>query len=100
MQQNRHIRVEIDKILNFYGEENQLNQATEELAELIVAINKYKRKKENARDNVIEEIADVENMIEQIKAILSIDDGEVDLIKKDKIKRQIERIKNGESRGN
>ena len=56
----------------YYGYEAQSNQLVEECAELIQAVNKYRRvetglgqpvaedKKAIARDNLVEEIADVE----------------------------------------
>lgn len=66
----------------YYGYEAQSNQLVEECAELIQAVNKYRRvetglgqpvaedKKAIARDNLVEEIADVELMLEQIKSLL------------------------------
>ena len=57
-----------------WGIDSQLDQATEEMAELIVAINKVKRtkldlayKKEQVMDNFFEEIADVKMCIEQLE---------------------------------
>jgi len=62
----------------YYGYEAQSNQLVEECAELIQAVNKYRRvetglgqpvaedKKAIARDNLVEEIADVELMLEQV----------------------------------
>ena len=52
-----------------WGVDSQLNQAIEECAELIQAINKFRRN--NDRDNLLEEIADVEIMIGQLKIILN-----------------------------
>jgi len=94
----------ISKAINHYGADNQLDQLTEECAELIQAINKFKRavKRENppiiemfkAKADIIEEIADVEIMIEQARIILDI--SEVDLIKATnyKLNRLKERIEN------
>ena len=68
----------------YYGFEAQSNQLVEECAELIQAVNKYRRvetglgqpvaedKKAIARDNLVEEIADVELMLEQVKYLLQI----------------------------
>ena len=68
----------------YYGYEAQSNQLVEECAELIQAVNKYRRvetglgqpvaedKKAIARDNLVEEIADVELMLEQVKYLLQI----------------------------
>ena len=69
-----------------------------------MAINKFWRKLGNGQstsksaseciDNQIEEIADVQIMIEQIKYLLGVREEEVlDVIEK-KLDRQIERIKN------
>jgi NTP pyrophosphatase (non-canonical NTP hydrolase) len=61
----------------YYGYEAQSNQLVEACAELIQAVNKYRRvetglgqpvaedKKAIARDNLVEEIADVELMLER-----------------------------------
>ena len=57
------------KILIVWGEESQLGMLQEECAELIVAVNKLKRNKPNAADMFCEELADVQNMINQFKPI-------------------------------
>lgn len=73
----------------YYGYEAQSNQLVEECAELIQAVNKYRRvetglgqpvaedKKAIARDNLVEEIADVELMLEQVKYLLQIPEDEI-----------------------
>lgn len=53
--------------IQIYGAENQMNQLIEECAELIQSVNKYRRK---GSENILEEVADVEIMIEQTKMIL------------------------------
>lgn len=62
------------RALDEWGEYSQLDQAVEEMAELILAINKYKRtnmdlgkKKDEIMENLIEEIADVKMCIEQLE---------------------------------
>lgn len=73
--------------INIFGAKNQLRQTQEECAELIVAINKYFRS-ENAPEHyigLIEEIADVEIMIEQLKLIF--DKESIRLMKNQKIER-------------
>lgn len=77
----------------YYGYEAQSNQLVEECAELIQAVNKYRRvetglgqpvaedKKAIARDNLVEEIADVELMLEQIKYLLQIPEDELLAVK-------------------
>lgn len=60
------------KAIAKYGEK-QLDIAQEECAELIQAISKWKRYGDtNAKLNVIEEVADVTIMLEQIKIMFGI----------------------------
>ena len=67
----------LEKVVEKYGEK-QLDQAQEELAELIVAISKYKRNENKFTiSNVIEEIADVNIMIKQVMMLLDIKEFEV-----------------------
>ena len=86
------------------GEEHQMRQTQEELAELIVAINKYERAiKENihplyinaARKNIIEEVTDVLIMIDAVKKILDIKDEELESVRAFKINRLLNRLKEG-----
>ena len=94
-------------IANHYDYESQSRQLIEEMAELTVAINKLWRverfcNRKNIVDvngfsypevkEIIEEIADVEIMLSQIKYLLSCND-EVEREKERKILRQLERIK-------
>lgn len=85
-----------------YGYEAQSNQLVEECAELIQAVSKYRRargtgqetplKEQVALDNLIEEIADVEIMLEQIKHLLKIPEGDLLAYKQFKVNRTKERI--------
>lgn len=78
-----------------YGFEVQSNQCVEECAELIQALNKFKRSfgagkpprisREEALDNIIEEIADVEIMLEQMIHLIGIHRRDIDAIKVDKV---------------
>ena len=61
-----------------YGEESQINIAIEEMAELTKALCKYKRaeatcEKDAAIGNIIEEMADVQIMLDQLKIIFKND---------------------------
>lgn len=81
------------KILNHYGIMNQKSKTIEELAELIVALQKdiLEGKEQHSRA-VLEEIADVHIMLTQ----LLDDEGDkttVSLIVNNKLERQIRRIK-------
>ncbi len=66
---------------NKFGEDAQLDMLVEECAELIQAVNKYKRAKakggvtniDNAKNHLAEEITDVENMLCQTKKGLTLD---------------------------
>lgn len=90
-------------IADFYGWEAQSNQLMEECAELIQAVNKYRRamgqgqhlaeyKSADVVYNLREEIADVEVMLEQIKYLLRIGDEVLQEIKDFKIDRTYHRI--------
>ncbi len=75
---------DIHKIADPYGFEAQSVLTIEEMSELIKAITKYKRvteggqlpsksiSEEEAIENIIEEIVDVEIMLEQVKYLLNI----------------------------
>lgn len=86
------------------GEENQMRQTQEELAELIVAINKYERAIKNdecpsciaySRKEVINEMADVLIMLDAIKNILDIQDEELEHFRAFKLNRLLNRLKKG-----
>lgn len=100
---NNQIEKDIKLIAEHYGYEPQSRQLIEEMAELTVAINKYYRADKSgksARDslnleyklqNITEEIADVEIMLEQVKFLIGCS-KEVEQIKIQKVARQMERI--------
>lgn len=59
-------------IIDTYGIKSQEDIAIEEMSELQKAILKHRRKEsEKTREEIIDEIADVEIMIEQLKIIYS-----------------------------
>ena len=89
-------------IADYYGYEPQSRQLIEEMAELIVAINKAWRKTLDTVDKIPnmddeerieEEMVDVLIMIWQIKYLLGVGEGELSHIMEQKLDRQIERIK-------
>lgn len=86
----------LEKAIKHYGSKNQLAQSIEELAELIVAINKYTRYPNNieSKQHVTEEIADVLIMINQLKIIMDIKDYEIECYRKYKLERLERRINN------
>lgn len=91
----------IKRIANHYGLAKQQRQLAEECGELIQATSKYMRFQEESYaltvdwtylQNVIEEIADVEVMLDEIKHLLNISDEAIEAIKERKVNRQLERI--------
>ena len=98
-------RVELAEIANEYGYDAQSRQLIEEMAELTQAINKFWRKQLlcGQRDfieiplntpeesNIIEEVADVEICLDQLKYFFGIEE-DVSKKRKEKIDRQIMRV--------
>lgn len=95
----------IKYIAEHYGYSAQSMQLIEEMAELMVAINKYRRfedkeietindelNREYLESNIIEEIADVEIMLSQIKYLMDCHSN-VAQMKELKVARQLDRIK-------
>lgn len=100
----------LQEAIDHYGEESQLDMAIEEMSELTKAICKYKRAvKERERDichstakdvifakgDIVEEIADVYVMLEQMMMIFNCKER-VSAIASEKIRRLKARINNGE----
>ena len=95
-----------------YGYDPQSRQLIEEMAELTQAINKFWRKdlrcgedsfsSDKARgerfENIQEEIADVEILLEQIKGILGITEPELNAVKMKKLDDAIRIIQEGKKR--
>ena len=80
----------LDRAVEKYGE-RQLDQAQEELAELIVAISKYKRAV--AKDkNIDKAVIDVNIMIKQVMMLLDIEEFEVQNIEIAKLNRLEKRM--------
>lgn len=97
----------IKQIAEHYGFDSQKEQCNEEMAELTIALNKFWRKnllcgevkittellerlkKTPEYENVLEELADVMNMILQIEYLLDMDISEMADYK---LKRELERI--------
>ena len=96
-------------IADHYGIDFQSNQLIEECAELIQAINKYKRKflrgqpvresgGKTPRDMIVEEIADVEVMLCQIKQMFGITELEIEDVAERKIERTMMRMEESNER--
>lgn len=90
-------------IADWYGYDSQTTKAVEELSELIHAIARHKMRFSGSlrskrtdceeKDDVAEEIADVIITLFQVEYLLGIDSERVSEIAKEKIKRQMERMK-------
>lgn len=78
------------KVIDTYGEQ-QVVIAIEELSELQKELCKALRFKVNLQ-NIVEEIADVEIMLEQMKIYFEINEDEIEGMKKIKINRTKERL--------
>ena len=90
----REQKQQCKQIFEHYGEENQLDKLLEETEDLIEATMKYQEDKSEANLNhLAEEIADVEIMLRQIKAITG---DKVDEFVQYKLNRQLKRIEQEE----
>jgi NTP pyrophosphatase (non-canonical NTP hydrolase) len=88
----------LEKAIETYGKDMQLNVAIEEFSELIKEICKHKRGEDN-RDNIIEEMADCYIMLTQLEIIFGINYfPDIDKVIKGKIDRLAERLAEKESK--
>lgn len=87
-----------NEIIDKLGERNQMIKCVEELTELSQVLCKMLSADDGGvtKDKAIEEIADVEIMLYQIKIILDISDEEIANMKNYKIIRTAERYLGGE----
>lgn len=93
---------DIRRIAAYYGTEDQTRQLVEEMAELMVALSKWKRNEGNVKvqdelresmaNDIVTEIADVRIMLEQIIFLYGIPESRIDSEIRYKVKRQIDRI--------
>ena len=85
---------ELQQIAEHYGLRVQMRQLIEEMAELTQVICKAERYDlDTVRDHLVEEVADVEVVLEQVDYLLG--DSRIAQIKAEKIERQKRRIENG-----
>lgn len=88
----------LERAIETYGEDMQLNVAIEEFSELIKEICKNKRGAENI-PQIAEEMADCYIMLEQLKIIFEIKNSSIYAVmeqKLDRLKNRLdERIENG-----
>lgn len=78
-------------IADHYGLENQLRQLAEECSELAVEAN-HSARKGSITVRLIEEIADTEIMLDQVRYLAGIQESDVLEIRFYKLERQIKRI--------
>lgn len=83
-----------EKAIKTWGIDSQIGMLFEEMAELTIAINKARRataseNSEKAEMNIIEEIADVEIMLDQLKVVFRCEERvtEVYKIKLERLRR-------------
>ena len=87
-------RVTLQMAIDKYGTQKQSMVAMEECAELIQAISKMQRK--GSLNNLIEEMADVLIMIEQLKMMFCIKNSVVEKVVDAKIERLSTNMSKGE----
>ena len=85
----------IKTIADHYGIKNQMRQLAEECSELAVEANHSARKGTNVK--IIEEIADVLIMMQQVIYLAKIDKCDIEDCINYKLERQMKRIKEGEN---
>lgn len=88
----------LERAIETYGKDMQLNVAIEEFSELIKEICKHKRGEDNL-DNIIEEMADCYIMLEQLGVIFGIWFEEIEYKKVEKIERLEKRLTESEGEG-
>lgn len=87
----------LEKAIEVYGKDMQLNVAIEEFSELIKEICKHKRGEDNL-DNIIEEMADCYIMLEQLEIIFGITAYEINAKVNQKMVRLEKRLAEKESK--
>ena len=82
----------LEKIIKTYGSKAQISKAVEELIELAEVLIKDVNKGICDHWELLEELADVEIMLKQLRIIYKVDDTELQGYINDKTNRTIERI--------
>lgn len=77
----------IHRVISTFGERNQKMQALEELMELQSALFENVHRGTDTRQNIVEEMADIEIMFAQLKEIFDIKPQEIEDIKDYKLTR-------------
>ena len=79
------------KAIELYGERDQIDMAIEEFAELIVALNHYRRNRADKPD-VLDEIADASIMLDQLRILFDISDSVLATAKYTKVIRLLDKM--------
>lgn len=93
----------IHRVISTFGKRNQKMQTIEELQELQSAVFENVHRGTDNLKNIIEEVADVEIMLCQLKEIYNIDQKEIENVKEYKLTRlnhTIEKYLNKNTRDN
>jgi len=86
------MKKDLKKIINHYGVMPQLKHLNSEVFELTEAIIKYEDCRSD-RCKILEELADVYVLLNQFQIHYDIDTGSIESVMRNKINRQLERIK-------
>jgi hypothetical protein len=86
-----------ERAVKLWGKNPQLLQCVEEMSELTKEIMKYVNRKQNNVTEIIEEVADVEIMLSQLKYCLSIE-KEVEAYKTGKVVKISEKLDEWENK--
>ena len=76
-------------IFNTYGKSHQVSKLLEEVGEFIETV------MNEDKENMVQEMADCTVMLKQFQYYYGIEDKEIEEVMKEKIDRQLERIKEG-----
>lgn len=77
----------IHRVISTFGERNQKMQTLEELMELQSALFENVHRGTDNRENIVEEVADVEVMLAQVKEIFNIKQEEIQTVQDNKLAR-------------
>lgn len=88
-------RALLDRAITAYGAPAQMDMAVEEMAELTKALCKVKRVSCTAEakavlENVVEEMADVQIMLDQLRIIFGLSTAEAEEYKLERLKKRLD----------
>lgn len=80
--------------INHWGEELQIGMLTEEIGELFQALNRFRRGRITDKEQIAQEIADVNIMLEQLAFMFKIDNKSIESWKMAKLEKLESMIRN------